>query len=156
MKLLLDTSQTTFTVGSEPEPVVDFLTDAQCTNDQGRPIWAVQLVASFKDDRSGKLRSEIVNVKVAGELRSLPLGSPVRVTDMVAIPWVRNDRSEIAYRAAAIEPLSQPTPRAKLGCPGQQAGGLPAREGSRTGPVHTRGGCEGTLPLTPGPSPRGG
>jgi len=109
LKLTLDTSQVAFTVGSEPEPVIDFQTKLHRTDDQGRPIFGVQLIATFKDDKSGKVKSEILNVKIAGTLTPLPIGSPVRVAEMTAFPWVNNDRSGIAYRAAAIEPI-KPTP----------------------------------------------
>lgn len=114
MKLVLDTSWLTFAVGSEPELVIDFETKQPKADGQGQgqPIYAVQLIASYRDDRSGKQKSEIVSVKLAGAPPEVPIGTPVRVVDLVAVPWATSERSGVAYRAAGIEPLGKPTARA--------------------------------------------
>jgi hypothetical protein len=112
LKLVLDTSWLTFAVGSEPELVIDFETKQPKADGQGQPIYAVQLIASYRDDRSGKQKSEIVSVKLAGALPEVPIGTPVRVVDLVAVPWATSERNGVAYRAAGIEPLAKPTARA--------------------------------------------
>jgi len=112
LKLVLDTSWLTFTIGSEPEPVIDFETKQHKTDDQGQPIYAVQLIASYRDDRSGKQKSEILSVKLAGTPTTLPIGTPVRVAGLVAVPWATSERNGVAYRAAGVEPLGKPVARA--------------------------------------------
>jgi hypothetical protein len=112
LKLVLDTSWLTFAVGSEPELVIDFETKQPKADGQGQPIYAVQLIASYRDDRSGKQKSEIVSVKLAGAPPEVPIGTPVRVVDLVAVPWATGERNGVAYRAAGIEPLAKPTARA--------------------------------------------
>jgi hypothetical protein len=112
LKLMLDTSWLTFTIGSEPELVIDFETKQPKADGQGQPIYAVQLIASYKDDRSGKQKSEIVSVKLAGAPTTVPIGTSVRVVDLVAVPWAISERNGVAYRAAGIEPLAKPAARA--------------------------------------------
>ncbi len=112
MKLVLDTSWLAFAVGSEPEPVIDFETKQHKTDDQGQPIYAVQLIASYRDDRSGKQKSEIVSVKLAGAPTTLPIGTPVKPVDLVAVPWATSERNGVAYRAAGLESLGKPVARA--------------------------------------------
>ncbi len=112
MKLVLDTSWLTFAVGSEPELVIDFETKQPKADGQGQPIYAVQLIASYRDDRSGKQKSEIVSVKLAGAPPEVPIGTPVRVVALVAVPWATSERNGVAYRAERIEPLAKPTARA--------------------------------------------
>jgi len=112
LKLVLDTSRLAFAVGSEPEPVIDFETKQHKTDDQGQPIYAVQLIASYRDDRSGKQKSEIVSVKLAGAPTTLPMGTAVKVVDLVAVPWATSERNGVAYRAAGLEPLGKPVARA--------------------------------------------
>jgi hypothetical protein len=34
-------------------------------------------------------------------------GQPVRFEELEAVPWTHNDRSGVAYRAAAIHPAAQ-------------------------------------------------
>jgi hypothetical protein len=112
LKLVLDTSWLTFAVGSEPELVIDFETKQPKADGQGQPIYAVQLIASYRDDRSGKQKSEIVSVKLAGAPPEVPIGTPVKVVGLVAVPWATSERSGVAYRAAGIEPLAKAAARA--------------------------------------------
>jgi hypothetical protein len=50
--------------------------------------------------------AEVVNVKVPGQPSGLAAGAPVRLVEMVAIPWAMGERSGVAYRAARIEPAT--------------------------------------------------
>jgi hypothetical protein len=103
MRLLIDTTGMTFTVGSEFEPVTDFETKQPKTDrETGAPLGQVQLICFFRDGQ-GRPRSEILTVKVP-DPKPVPAGSPVRVHELVANPWANNGRNGVAYRASAIEP----------------------------------------------------
>jgi hypothetical protein len=106
MRLLIDTTGMSFTVGSDFEPVTDFETKQPKTDRQtGAPLGQVQLICFYADGQ-GRPRSEILTVKVP-DPKPVPAGSPVRVHELVANPWANNGRNGVAYRAAAIEPVSQ-------------------------------------------------
>ena len=100
MKLPIDTSRMTLLCATEPEPVVDFETKRPRVDETGVQIMQVGLVAL------GDGAAELLQVKVASDLRSLSQGSPVKVTGLVATPWSMGDRSGISFRAQRVEPLS--------------------------------------------------
>jgi hypothetical protein len=102
MRLLLDTSDVVFLAGSQPEPVVDFTTKQPKRDRADRPLFQVRLTAFYKDE-DGKDQSEVLTVKLTNP-KPLPPMAPVRVSELVAIPWANNGRSGVAYRAAAVEP----------------------------------------------------
>jgi hypothetical protein len=106
MRLLIDTSGMTFSVGSDFEPVVDFETKApKADRATGQPLAQVQLIVFYQDGQ-GRPRSEILSVKTP-DPKPVPAGTPVRVHELVANPWANNGRNGVAYRAAVIEPVSQ-------------------------------------------------
>jgi hypothetical protein len=106
MRLLIDTTGMTFTVGSNFEPVTDYETKQPKTDrDTGAPLAQVQLICFYADGQ-GRPRSEILTVKVP-DPKPVPAGSPVRVHELVANPWANNGRNGVAYRAAVIEPAAQ-------------------------------------------------
>jgi hypothetical protein len=103
MRLVIDTTGMTFTVGSDFEPVLDFETKRpKADRATGAMLAQVQLIAFFKDHQ-GRPRSEILTVKLP-DPTPLPAGTPVRLVGLVANPWSQNGRSGVAYRATAIEP----------------------------------------------------
>ena len=103
MRLVIDTSGMTFTVGSDFEPVLDFETkQPKADRTTGAMLAQVQLIAFFKD-AGGRPRSEIITVKLP-DPTPVPAGTPVRLAELVANPWSQNGRSGVAYRATAIEP----------------------------------------------------
>jgi hypothetical protein len=105
MKLPVDTSAIAFLCAMPPEPVVDFETKRPRADDNGEPLYVVQLVAL------GENSAEILAVKVPGMPGpGLRQGHPVKVLGLVAQPWTMGDRSGVAFRAARIEPA---TPVAK-------------------------------------------
>ena len=64
MRLVIDTTGMTFTVGSDFEPVLDFETKQPKADRQtGAMLAQVQVIAFYTDDR-GKPRSEIITVKL--------------------------------------------------------------------------------------------
>jgi hypothetical protein len=106
MRLVIDTTGMSFTVGSDFEPVLDFETKRpKADRATGAPLAQVQLIAFFKDHQ-GRPRSEILTVKLP-DPKPLPAGTPVRLVELVANPWNQNGKSGVAYRAAAIEPANQ-------------------------------------------------
>jgi hypothetical protein len=79
--------------------VVDFETKRPRADDNGEPLYVVQLVALAENS------AEILAVKVPGMPGpGLRQGHPVKVVGLVAQPWTMGDRSGVAFRAARIEP----------------------------------------------------
>src|SRR5829696_6526232 len=95
MKLPVDTSAIAFLCAVEAEPVVDFETKRPRADENGEPLYLVQLIA-LSDGAA-----EILAVMPSQAIRQ---GHPVKVHGLVAQPWTMNDRSGVAFRAARIEP----------------------------------------------------
>jgi hypothetical protein len=105
VKLPVDTSAIAFLCAMPPEPLVDFETKRPRADDNGEPLYVVQLVALAEQS------AEILAVKVAGQPGpGIRQGHPVKVVGLVAQPWTMGDRSGVAFRAARIEPA---VPQAK-------------------------------------------
>jgi hypothetical protein len=98
MKLPVDTSAIAFLCAVEAEPVVDFETKRPRADENGEPLYVVQLIAMSDG------AAEILAVKVPGQPSGLRQGHPVKVHGLVAQPWTMADRSGVAFRAARIEP----------------------------------------------------
>jgi hypothetical protein len=99
MRLPIDTSAISFLCALAPEPVVDFETRRPKADENGEPLYVVQLLVM------GEESADLIAVKVPGVLSSgLRQGHPVKVTGLVAQPWTMNDRAGVAFRAARIEP----------------------------------------------------
>ena len=102
MRLLLDTSGTSFQVTRAAEARKDFGKDVQKVDrDTGRPQWVVEVLAQDAD------RGEVIRVTVTGDQPKVSQGQPVRFEELEAIPWANNGRDGVAYRAAAIHPAAQ-------------------------------------------------
>ena len=98
MKLPVDISAIAFLCAMPPEPVVDFETKRPRADENGEPLYMVQLIAMTDG------AAEIIAVKVPGlPSAGIRQGHPVKVTGLVAQPWTMNDRSGVAFRAARIE-----------------------------------------------------
>ena len=99
MKLPVDTSAIAFLCAVEPEPVVDFETKRPRADENGEPLYLVQLIALTDG------AAEILAVKVPGlPSAGIRQGHPVKVHGLVAQPWTMADRSGVAFWAARIEP----------------------------------------------------
>jgi hypothetical protein len=99
MKLPVDTSAIAFLCALEPEPLLDFETKRPRADENGEPLFVIQLIALTEG------AAEILAVKVPGiPSASIRQGHPVKVTGLVAQPWTMNDRSGVAFRAARVEP----------------------------------------------------
>ena len=83
MKLPIDTSAIAFLCALAPEPVVDFETRRPKADENGEPLYTVQLLVMGEDS------ADLIAVKVSG---------------LVAQPWTMADRSGVSFRAARIEP----------------------------------------------------
>ena len=83
MKLPIDTSAIAFLCAMPPEPVVDFETKRPRADENGEPLYVIQLLVMGEDS------ADLIAVKVTG---------------LVAQPWTMQDRSGVSFRAARIEP----------------------------------------------------
>ncbi len=72
--------------------------------DTGRPQWVVEVLAQDNE------RGEVIRVTVTGDQPKVTPGQPVRFDALEAIAWNNNGKAGVAYRAAAIHPLSPPAP----------------------------------------------
>jgi hypothetical protein len=72
--------------------------DAQDTDDQGRPIWVVDVLVDDPDAD----RAEIAGVKVAcHEVPATELGKPVKFIALTALPYVQQGTNRVALSFAA-------------------------------------------------------
>ena len=105
MRLPIDTSAISFLCALAPEPVIDFETRRPKADENGEPLYVVQLLIM------GEESADLIAVKVPGQpSQAIRQGHPVKVTGLVAQPWTMQDRSGVAFRAARIEPA---VPQAK-------------------------------------------
>ena len=99
MRLPVDTSAIAFLCAVEAEPVVDFETRRPKADENGEPLYVIQLLVMGEDS------ADLIAVKVPGVPSSaIRQGAPVKVGGLVAQPWTMNDRSGVSFRAARIEP----------------------------------------------------
>jgi hypothetical protein len=100
VKLPIDTSAIAFLCAMPPEPVVDFETKRPRADENGEPLYVVQLLVMGEDS------ADLIAVKVPGIPSSaIRQGAPVKISALVAQPWTMNDRSGVSFRAARIEPV---------------------------------------------------
>ena len=104
MKLPVDTSAIAFLCALEPQPLLNFQSKEQRADENGEPLYVVQLIALAEGE------AEILAVKEPGLPSGIRQGHPVKVTGLVAQPWSMNDRAGVAFRAARVEPA---VPQAK-------------------------------------------
>jgi hypothetical protein len=100
MKLPIDTNGMTFLAAGAAEPVVDFDSKTAKVDENGEPIYAVQVVVLAGGG------ADVISVKVAGEPKGMGQAVPLKVTGLVASPWTMGDRSGVAFRAAKVEPAT--------------------------------------------------
>jgi hypothetical protein len=99
VKLPIDTSAIAFVCAMQAEPVVDFETRRPKADENGEPLYVIQLLAMGEDS------ADLIAVKVPGIPSSaIRQGHPVKVTGLVAQPWTMADRAGVSFRAARIEP----------------------------------------------------
>ena len=99
MKLPIDTSAIAFLCALAPEPVVDFETRRPKADENGEPLYTVQLLVMGQDS------ADLIAVKVPGvPAAAIRQGAPVKITSLVAQPWTMADRSGVSFRAQRVEP----------------------------------------------------
>ncbi|MGQ0480690.1 MAG: hypothetical protein ACT4O0_06640 [Pseudonocardia sp.] len=100
MELLIDISRKSFSVGRPFERKLDDNGVQRLDRKTRAPLWAAQLVVM--DERG----ADTIVVTIAGDPPSLQQGQPVTPMQLVAIPWNRNGREGIAYRAIEVRPVA--------------------------------------------------
>jgi len=103
MKLRIDTSGTTFMAAGPPEPVLDFETKRPTADENGEPLFSLQLVVLVDGS------ADVIGVKVPGMPKGVDQGTAVTVKGLVAQPWSMGERSGLAFRATTIEAIATPT-----------------------------------------------
>jgi hypothetical protein len=99
VRLPIDTSAIAFLCALAPEPLVDFETRRPKADENGEPLYVIQLLAM------GDGSADLLAVKVPGvPSQAIRQGVPVKVHGLVAQPWTMNDRSGVAFKAARVEP----------------------------------------------------
>ena len=98
MRLPIDTSAISFLCALAPEPVLDFETKRPRADENGEPLYVIQLLVMGEDS------ADLIALKVPGvPSQAIRQGAPVKVVGLVAQPWTMNDRAGVAFRAARIE-----------------------------------------------------
>jgi hypothetical protein len=100
VKLLLDISRKSFTTGRPFERKLDDNGVQRLDRKTRAPLWSAQLVVMDEDG------ADTIMVTIAGDPPPLQQGQPVTLVHLVAIPWARNGREGVAYRAAEVHPLA--------------------------------------------------
>jgi len=99
MRLPIDTAAIAFLCAMPPEPVIDFETRRPKADENGEPLYVIQLLAM------GDSSADLLAVKVPGvPSQAIRQGAPVKVTGLVAQPWTMADRSGVSFKAARVEP----------------------------------------------------
>ena len=99
MRLPIDTAAIAFLCALAPEPMVDFETKRPRADENGEPLYVIQLLAM------GDGSADLLAVKVPGlPSPAVRQGAPVKVSGLVAQPWTMADRSGVSFRAAKVEP----------------------------------------------------
>jgi hypothetical protein len=84
---------------SAPEVKADPETGAIRTDRAtGQPVYLVGVSVKL----SGERKAYVLDVAVPGEPVGVTEGAPVRLFDLVAVPWEVDGRSGISYRASAV------------------------------------------------------
>ena len=101
MRLLIDTSNVTFTVSKAPEPKTDQNKVQKVDRNTNLPMWTVQLVAMEADG------AEVINVTIAGhQPPKVTAGQLVTPVELQAIPWAQNGKNGTAFRATDMKAVS--------------------------------------------------
>ena len=148
MKLPIDTSAIAFLCALAPEPVIDFETKRPRADENGEPLYVIQLLAM------GDGSADLLAVKVPGVPSSaIRQGAPVKVTGLVAQPWTMADRSGVSFRRpGSSRPSPRPRPaNRREGCHNQTRetteGPADRLLGAGPAPPPTRTRCVNTRPL---------
>ncbi len=104
MRLPIDTSEMAFQVVSRPEPLRDLTSGRARTTREGKPLFMVQLVTSWRGD-VGTIAVEVAR-EPSVDVRP---GVVVDVAGLAAVSWAIGSRSGLVVRAERIEPAGGAT-----------------------------------------------
>lgn len=97
MRLLVDTSKSSFTVTREAVEKQDQNGRQKADRKTQEPLWTVQVMAL--DETGG----EVLNVTLAGhQAPKVTVGAQVVLNELEAIPWATNGKNGTAFRATSI------------------------------------------------------
>ena len=99
MRLPIDTSAIKFAAAGPSEPVLDFATKAQRTDENGMAIFQVPVFAA------GSGVKDSITIKVAGEVKGLSEFTQVKITGLIAQTWEVGDNHGVSFRAERVEIL---------------------------------------------------
>jgi len=99
MRLPIDTSEMAFQVLSRPEPLRDPTSARARTTREGRPLFMVQLVTSWRGT-VGTIAVEVAR-EPSADVRP---GVVVDVAGLAAVSWTTGNHSGLVFRAERIEP----------------------------------------------------
>lgn len=104
-----------FTCALLPEAVADRETgEARTDRDSGLPLYQVGVNVRL----TGTREAYALLVQVPGEPVGLVEDERVKLYDLRAVPWNRDGRSGVTYRASAITPANAPAPARPAPAPG--------------------------------------
>ena len=84
---------------SAPEVKADPATgEVRTDKASGQPVYLVGVSVKL----AGERKAYVLDVQVPGEPVGVTEGSPVRLFDLVAVPWEVDGRSGLSYRASAV------------------------------------------------------
>jgi hypothetical protein len=101
MRLLVDTSKTSFTVTRGATEKNDQNGVQKLDRMTKQPLWVIQVMAL--DETGG----EMLTVTVAGVPPKLTVGQQVVPVELEAIPWATNGKNGTAFRALTLNPTGQ-------------------------------------------------
>ncbi|WP_276970228.1 hypothetical protein [Ferrimicrobium acidiphilum] len=99
MQIQVRTEGVTYVVARGPAPVMDRDSGNEKVDSDGVVLHMLQLVAMSPDG------AEVLQVRVSGKPAGLVTGQPVKVTNLVAIPWAIGDKNGVSFRADSVAPV---------------------------------------------------
>ena len=107
MNLLIDTQTTMCQASVPPKPVFEFGTKNHKLDENGEPLFTIEVVAFFADTGA-----EVLPVKFAGTPPvGIRIGTPLRITNLIASTWVMKDGAHgVSFRASKVEVIANSAP----------------------------------------------
>ena len=96
-RIPVDTSSLSFTVAEEARPVTDFETKTRKVNDNGEPLFSLNVLVT------GSSEISIISVKIPSVPDGLSVNDPVKLVGLSAAPWVNGNRASLSFSADRIE-----------------------------------------------------
>jgi len=97
MRLPIDTSAIKFAAAGPSEPLLDFATKAQRTDENCMAIFQVPVFAAGSGVKD--------SITMAGEVKGLSEFTQIKITGLVAQTWEVGDNHGVSFRAERVEIL---------------------------------------------------